>query len=145
MNDNLGYDSALQGYTGLRITWTNEMIFVLNHAHSAGLISQAVNQQSSSLLQCYGCPPITLSITHTYQTVLHLPNSTSWSSVRMKMMLGRALRVRGDARRQWRLLPPTPSVVITTKTHIHQLSDDNDGILSYVDGHSSGMTTYTML
>ena len=32
----LGYDSALQGYSGAGTTWTNEMNFALNHTPGAG-------------------------------------------------------------------------------------------------------------
>ena len=32
MNDVLGHDAALRGYTGLGSTWANEMSFVMKHA-----------------------------------------------------------------------------------------------------------------
>ena len=55
----LSHDSALQGYTGLGITWANEMIFVMNHAAGAGLIARPVDQQSSVLPLYHGCPLLT--------------------------------------------------------------------------------------
>ena len=34
----LGHDSTLQGYTGPRTAWANEMNFVMNHVPGVGLI-----------------------------------------------------------------------------------------------------------
>ena len=48
--------SALQGCTGLGTTWANEMNFDVNHAPGAGLIARPVDQQSSVLPLCHGCP-----------------------------------------------------------------------------------------
>ena len=40
MNGVLGHDYALKGYTGLGITYANEMITGMNHAPGAGLIAR---------------------------------------------------------------------------------------------------------
>ena len=42
MNDVLGHDSALKGFTDVGITYANEMHFVMNHAPGAGLIARPV-------------------------------------------------------------------------------------------------------
>ena len=52
----LGHDFALQGYTGPWTNWANEMNIVMNHAPGAGSIARPVDQQSSALPLCYGCP-----------------------------------------------------------------------------------------
>ena len=39
MNGVLGHNSALYGYTGPRITWANEINFVMKHASGAGSIA----------------------------------------------------------------------------------------------------------
>ena len=41
------------GYTGLGITWANEMNFVMDHTPGAGSIATPVDQQSSTLLLNY--------------------------------------------------------------------------------------------
>ena len=50
----LGYDFALQGYTGQGSTCVNEMNFVINHAPGAGSIGRPVDKQSNALPLCYG-------------------------------------------------------------------------------------------
>ena len=40
-----------------RPTWVNEMNIAMNHAPGAGSIARPVDQQSSALPLCYGCPP----------------------------------------------------------------------------------------
>ena len=40
MNGASGHDSALEGYTGLKTTWANEVNFGMNHALGAGLVLQ---------------------------------------------------------------------------------------------------------
>ena len=44
MNSVSGHKSALLGYTGPGITWTNEMNFVMNHATAAGSPTPPVDQ-----------------------------------------------------------------------------------------------------
>ena len=44
----------LQGYTGPRITWADEMNFVVDHATGAGSITRPVDQQSSALPLYHG-------------------------------------------------------------------------------------------
>ena len=56
MNDVLGHVSHLQGYTGSRTTWANEMHYRLKHAPCAGLIARIVDLQSIVLQLCYGYP-----------------------------------------------------------------------------------------
>ena len=53
MHDVLGRDSALQGYTGLGTTWTNEMNLVMNDAPGAGSIAQPVDQLNYRT--CFNC------------------------------------------------------------------------------------------
>ena len=57
MNSVLSHNSALQGYTGPGITWTNDTIFFFNHAPGAGSIVRPVDRQSSALPLCHGHPP----------------------------------------------------------------------------------------
>ena len=55
MNGVQGHDSALQGYTGPRTAWANEINFVMSHAPGAGSIAQPVDLQSSVLPLYHGC------------------------------------------------------------------------------------------
>ena len=48
MNVVLGYDSALQGYTGPGTPWADKMNFV-NRTSGAGSIDRPVDQQSNAL------------------------------------------------------------------------------------------------
>ena len=41
---------------GLEMTWANEMTFVINHAPGTGSITLPIDQQTSTLPLCYGCP-----------------------------------------------------------------------------------------
>ena len=56
MNDLLGHNSALQGYTAPGTTQAKEMNFVMNHAPGAGSIAQPVDRQSSALPLYHGRP-----------------------------------------------------------------------------------------
>ena len=52
----MGDDSAMEGYTGPRTTWANEMNFIMNYAPGVGSIARPVDQQSSALPLCYAAP-----------------------------------------------------------------------------------------
>ena len=43
MDGALGHDSVLLGYTGLEITWANQINFAMNQAPGAGLITPPVD------------------------------------------------------------------------------------------------------
>ena len=49
INNVLGHNSALKGYTGPETTWANEMDFGKNYAWGAGSIAQPVDLQSNVL------------------------------------------------------------------------------------------------
>ena len=56
MNDVIGQDSALKGYTGPGTTWVNEMKFVMIHAPDARLIARSADQLTSTLVLYHRCP-----------------------------------------------------------------------------------------
>ena len=56
MNGVLALDSALYSYTGMGITWANEMKFVMSHAPGVESIAGPVDLQSRALPLYHGCP-----------------------------------------------------------------------------------------